>query len=134
METNPEIYEKKLVVEDKHLDKQRHVNNVQYVQWVQEVAEEHWETRASEEQKAGVVWVVVRHEIDYKKEAFLNDELILQTYVGETTHVTSIRHVVIKNAENDQLLAQAKTTWCLLNSTTKKPVKISDELKQVFLQ
>lgn len=134
METNPEIYEKKITVEEKNLDKQKHVNNVQYVQWVQDVAEEHWEVRASEEQKAKVIWVVVRHEIDYKKEAFLGDNISLQTYVGETTHVTSVRHVIIKNADTDKLLAEAKTTWCLLDAQTKRPVKISDELKSVFLQ
>lgn len=133
METNPEIYEKNLVVEENHLDRQRHVNNVQYVQWVQDVAEEHWEARASEEQKSKVIWVVVRHEIDYKKEAFLGDNISLQTYVGETTHVTSVRHVIIKNADTDKLLAEAKTTWCLLDKKTKRPVKISEELKRVFL-
>lgn len=134
MQLNPEIYEKNLVVQEKHLDKQRHVNNVEYVQWVQDVAEEHWEVRASEEQKAQVIWVVVRHEIDYKREAFLGDNISLQTYVGKTTHVTSVRHVIIKNADSNKLLAEAKTTWCLLNSATKKPVKISEELKRVFQQ
>lgn len=134
MELNPEIYEKKLVVNENHLDKQRHVNNVQYVQWIQDVAEEHWEVRANEEQKAEVIWVVVRHEIDYKKEAFLGDNISLQTYVGETTHVTSNRYVIIKNADTGKLLAEAKTTWCLLDKETKKPVKITDELKKVFLQ
>ena len=134
MEINPEIYEKKIVVEEKHLDKQNHVNNVQYVQWVQDVAEEHWETRATQEQRKKYIWVVVRHEIDYKKEAFLGDNISLQTYVGDATHVTSIRHVIIKNADNGKLLAEAKTTWCLLDSKTKKLTKISDELKRVFLQ
>jgi len=134
MEKNPEIYEKKLVVEKNHLDKQQHVNNVEYVQWVQEVAEEHWEARASEEQKTKLIWVVVKHEISYKKEAFLGDNISLQTYVGDTTHVTSVRHVIIKNADIDKVLAEAKTTWCLLNAETKKPEKISEELKNVFFQ
>lgn len=134
MESNPEIYEKKLKVDEKHLDKQKHVNNVQYVQWVQDVAEEHWEVRASKEQKAKVIWVVIRHEIDYKKETFLDDNISLQTYVGETTHVTSIRHVIIKNADTGKLIAEAKTTWCLLDAESKKPVRISEDLKSVFLQ
>ena len=132
MERNPEIYEKQLKVSEEDLDKQKHVNNVRYVQWVQNVAEEHWEHRASEEQKSSVIWVVVRHEINYKKEAFLNDNILLQTYVGETTHVTSLRHVIIKNADTDKVLAEAKTTWCLLDAESKKPVKISEDLKQVF--
>ena len=134
MEINPEIYEKQLVVKEKHLDQRKHVNNVQYVQWVQDVAEEHWEVRASEEQKAKVFWVVVKHEISYKKEAFLGDHISLQTYVGDATHVTSIRHVIIKNSDTGKLLAEAKTTWCLLDIQTKKPVKISEELKRVFMK
>lgn len=134
MEYNPEIYEKYLVVLEEHLDRQQHVNNVQYLQWVQDVAEEHWEARASEEQKSKVIWVVVKHEINYKKEAFLGDNILLQTYVGDVTHVTSIRHVIIKNKETDKVLAEAKTTWCLLDSETKRPVKISQQLKSVFLQ
>lgn len=133
MEINPDIFEKTLVVEKKHLDKQQHVNNVQYVQWVQEVAEDHWESKATEEQKQDYIWVVVRHEIDYKKEAFLGDEVLLHTYVSDTTHVTSLRHVIIKNAKTGKLLAQAKTTWCLLDAKTKRPVKISEELKKIFL-
>ena len=134
MEINPEIYEKQLVVNKKHLDEQKHVNNVEYVQWVQDVAEEHWETRASAEQKSSVIWVVVKHEISYKKEAFLGENISLQTYVGDVTHVTSVRHVIIKNVDTDKVLAEAKTTWCLLDKESKKPVKISEELKRVFLQ
>ena len=107
---------------------------MQYVQWVQDVAEEHWETRATEEQKSKVIWVVVKHEISYKKEAFLKDHISLQTYVGEVTHVTSVRHVIIKNTDTGKVLAEAKTTWCLLDSATKRPVKISQQLKSVFLQ
>lgn len=134
MEFNPEIYEKRLKVEKKHLDQQKHVNNVQYVQWIQDVAEEHWEKRAPEEQKNKYFWVVVRHEIDYKKEALLGEELLLQTYVGETTNVTSIRHVIIKRAKDSKILVQSKTTWCLINAETKRPAKISEELKRIFLK
>lgn len=134
MALNPDIYEKKLIVQKQHLDKQDHVNNVQYVQWVQDVAEEHWKKRATQEQLKKYIWVVVRHEINYKKEAFLGDNISLQTYVGKATHVTSIRHVLIKNSDTDKLLAEAKTTWCLLDASTKKPSKISEELKRVFLQ
>ena len=132
MEVNPDIYEKTLTVEKSHLDNQQHVNNVQFVQWVQDVAEEHWESRATEEQKKDFFWIVVKHEIDYKKQAFLNDQLSMQTYVDETTHVTSQRHVIIKNVENGQVIVEAKTLWCLMHAGTKKPAKISAEMISLF--
>lgn len=134
MEVHPEIYEKRIRVKKEHLDQQKHVNNVQFVQWIQDIAEEHWEKRAPEEQKQNFFWVVIRHEIDYKKEALLDDELLLQTYVGETTNVTSIRHVIIKREKDKKVLVEAKTTWCLLNSSTKRPAKITDDLKRIFLR
>ena len=132
MSGDPEIFEKTVTVSRDDLDELEHVNNVRYVQWIQDIAKEHWETRAPEEIKKEYFWVVIRHEIDYKQQAFLNEELLLQTFVGEQTHVTSTRHVVIKNKETDQTLIKAKSTWCLMGFESKKPVKITEEMLRVF--
>lgn len=134
MANTPEIYQQSFLVEEKHLDEQNHVNNVQYVQWVQDVAKAHWKARATEEQNKKFFWIVVTHEISYKQQAFLGDKILLQTYVGETSHVKSERHVIIKNAETEKVLVEAKTTWALMDQEKKKPVKISEELKKVFQQ
>ncbi len=132
MSGTPEIYEKIITVKASDLDELKHVNNVQYVQWIQDIAKEHWENRASEEILTTYFWVVIRHEIDYKKQAFLNDELLIETFVGEHTHVTSQRLVNIKNKTTGNVLVQAKSTWCLMDYKTKKPVKISPEMLRVF--
>ncbi|WP_282017821.1 acyl-CoA thioesterase [Salegentibacter mishustinae] len=134
MATTPEIFEQSFLVEKKHLDEQNHVNNVQYVQWVQDVARAHWEVRATKEQNDKFFWIVVKHEISYKQQAFLGDKILLQTYVGETSHVKSTRHVIIKNADSGKVLVEAKTTWALMDQEKKKPAKISEELKKVFQQ
>ena len=127
-----EIYtiHKKVSAED--LDELEHVNNVRYVQWIQDIAKEHWDIRATEQLKKDFFWVVVRHEIDYKKQAFLNDELVVETYVGDTTFVTSERFVNIRNAKSGELLVTAKSNWCLLDTETKRPTRINDDLKIVF--
>lgn len=134
MESNPEIFEQRLKVAAHHLDELNHVNNVQYVQWVQDIAKAHWEARATPAQQQNFFWVVVKHEIFYKKQAFLDEELLLQTYISETTHVTSLRHVFIKNAKTDKVLVEAKTVWCLMDLETKKPAKITDDFIRVFEQ
>ena len=128
----PEIFEKSLIVKATDLDVQEHVNNVQYVQWIQDIAKAHWESKANPEILNKYFWVVIRHEIDYKKQAFLNEEIILRTFVGEHTHVTSIRNVHILNKETSKILVKAKSTWCLMDMKIKKPVKISPELLRVF--
>ncbi len=134
MAANPEIFEQRLKVENSHLDEQNHVNNVQYVQWVQDVAKAHWESRAPQEFQEKYFWIVVRHEIDYKHQAFLNEEILLQTYVSETSHVKSLRHVIIKNAKTEKVLVEAKTTWALIDKESQKPSKIAEDLIKIFEQ
>ena len=127
-----EVYTHQLTVTEKDLDDLDHVNNVVYLQWVQDIAKEHWEVRANEELKKNFIWFVIRHEIDYKKQAFLGDEILVETYVGETTFVTSERFVNIKNAETGDVLVAVKSNWCLLDANSKRPTRITDELRTVF--
>lgn len=128
----PEIFEQSFTVKATDIDEQKHVNNVQYVQWIQDIAKAHWESKANPAVLNKYFWVVIRHEIDYKKQAFLNEEILLRTFVGEHTHVTSVRNVHFLNKKTNKILVKAKSTWCLMGSLTKKPVKISEELLRVF--
>lgn len=132
MNSTPEIFEQSLKVTEDDLDELQHVNNVRYVQWIQDIAKAHWEKRAPEEMKNEFFWVVIRHEVDYKQQAFLNEELLLKTFIGDQTHVTSTRHVTILNKETEKVLVEAKSTWCLMNLESKKPVKITPEMLQIF--
>ncbi|WP_029034628.1 acyl-CoA thioesterase [Salinimicrobium terrae] len=127
-----ETYTHQRTVAQEDLDDLHHVNNVRYVQWIQDIAKEHWEVRASAQLKNEFIWVVIRHEIDYKKQAFLGDDILIETFVGETTFVTSERFVNIKNAETGEILVAAKSMWCLLDADSKRPTKITEELRTVF--
>lgn len=127
-----QTFEQHITVNKEDIDDLNHVNNVRYVQWMEDVAKAHWLTNASDEIKKKYFWIVVRHEIDYKKQAFLGDELTLRTFVADHTHVTSKRHIHILNKNTGDILIKAKSTWCLMDSETKKPVKISEEMIRVF--
>lgn len=127
-----EVYSQRRVVKKEDLDELDHVNNVRYVQWIQDIAKEHWEVRATADLKSKFLWVVIRHEIDYKKEAVLGEEILMETFVGETTFVTSERFVQIKRAESQEIIVTAKSIWCLLDYETKRPTKITPDLRRVF--
>lgn len=127
-----ETYTHHRSVLEEDIDDLNHVNNVTYVQWIQDIAKEHWEVRATEKLKKRFIWVVIRHEIDYKKQAFLGDDILIETYVGDTTFVTSERFVNIKNAASGEVLVAAKSLWCLLDAGSKRPTKITDDLRKVF--
>ena len=112
------------------IDEWRHVNNVAYLRWVQDVAVAHWQARATEDQKTKFTWMVTRHEIDYKKQAFENDEIVATTWVGEARMATCERFTEITRGE--EILVKAKSIWCIIDRETSKPTRITSELKEMF--
>ena len=126
------IYNHHIVVKPTDIDEMNHVNNVVYVQWIQEAAAAHWNSEAPSEVKSKFNWVVMRHEVDYKSPALLNDELIAKTWVENYDGAKSTRMVQIIRKKDEKLLAEARTTWCLLNASTNRPVRVGDEIKTVF--
>ncbi len=109
-----------------------HVNNTVYLRWVQDVATSHWRAVAAAEAQTAFVWVVLRHEIDYKAPGFLGDEVLLRTWVGEASRLTFERHTQIMRRHDEQLLAQARTLWCPISTTTGRPARVSEELRAQF--
>jgi len=112
------------------IDEQRHVNNVAFVRWIQEVAVAHWLSITTEEMRTKYSWIVVRHEIDYKKQAFETEEIIMETWVGEPTRISWERFTEIRRGED--LLVKARSVWCLIDRETSKPSRITEELKDLF--
>lgn len=119
-----------LKVTKNEIDHLNHVNNLVYVQWVLNAAEKHWESLRDNNLNSRYVWVILRHEIDYLASGMLNDEITINTWVEKSAGVKSDRIVEIKR--EDKLLAKAKTTWCLLEKSTMKPVRIPSEILLLF--
>ena len=118
-------------VEPDDIDELGHVNNVSFLRWIKDVAVAHWRDAASAEQQKRFAWVVVRHEIDYKKQAFLNDEITATTWVGEWSKVTCERFTEI--TRGDDLLVKSRTVWCMIDRETAKPVRIASDLIERFV-
>lgn len=112
------------------IDEQSHVNNVAFVRWIQDVAVAHWFSITNEAIRAKYTWVVLRHEIDYKKQAFENEAVTVKTWVGEPTRISWERFTEITRGDN--LLVKARSVWCLIDRQTSKPTRITAELKELF--
>ncbi len=117
-------------VQKSDIDAHNHVNNVAYLRWIQDVAVAHWQTAASAQIQEDYTWFVLRHEIDYKKSAFENDDITATTWVGKATKIKCERFTEIKRGED--ILVESKSVWCLLDATTNKPTRITGELKELF--
>lgn len=127
-----ELYKKTITVKEDDLDELDHVNNVRYVQWIQDISKEHWLAVAPEEMRNGIIWVVMTHNITYKYAAKLGDAINIQTHIATSRGATSVRVVEMYDGQTDRLLLRSSTEWCLLNASTLKPIRISEEIKQVF--
>jgi len=127
-----ESFEKLITVTQTDLDDLNHVNNVRYVQWVQDVAELHWTSKASNSILDTHFWVMLSHHIQYKGQAFLDDQLLLKTFVTKSEGVTSTRMVEIYNKTTGKLLTTSETNWCFMSKESNRPTRIPIEIINLF--
>lgn len=111
------------------IDALGHVNNVVYLRWVQDAAVAHWTALTTAEQRARIVWVAMRHEIDYKRAALPDDTVIARTWVGPASALSFERHTEIVRASDRALLAKARTLWCPIDPATGKPSRVVDDVR-----
>jgi len=112
------IYEKQIRVTQEHIDENQHVNNVQYVHWVEEVAAEHWALLKDGTAYVNDAWMLLDHHIQYKKQAYLGDIITVKTYPRSPEGARQPRKVEFYC--NDQLLVDSSTLWVLFDPETKK--------------
>jgi len=125
-------YEMPVKVSSSDIDALGHVNNIVYLRWVQEVAAAHWTYLSNESINKLYAWVVMRHEIDYLHPAQFGDRILLRTWVGKSSGPRSERHTEILDSASGKELAQALTTWCLVDATTMRPKRIGADILALF--
>ncbi|MDR6923380.1 MULTISPECIES: thioesterase family protein [Chryseobacterium] len=124
------VYEKQIKVTEAHIDQNNHVNNVQYVHWVEDVAAEHWELLKDKTEYANDVWMLVDHHIQYKKQVYLGDAITVKTYPKDPEGIRQPRKVEFYC--NDQLVVDSHTLWVLFDKETQKIRRLeSDWLEQL---
>ena len=128
----PHAFEIAIAVEPSDIDELGHVNNVAYVRWVQAAAVAHWKAAAPAVDQAKVVWVVLRHEIDYAQPAYLGDEVVARTWVGPASRIRFERFVELLRVSDGARLAKSRTVWCPLDAETRRPATVSREVRAMF--
>lgn len=119
-------------VAPEEIDELGHVNNVIYLKWVQQVATAHWNVLAAEEDRQRIAWVVLRHEIDYRKPAMPKDAILAKTWVGAANGLSFERHTEFLRAETREILATVRTVWCPINPQTLRPTQVSPAVRGLF--
>ena len=82
------------------IDELGHVNNAVWVKWIQDIAVAHWNTIATPEQRDAMIWVVTRHEIDYRGNVSAGETVTAETWVSDPPQGARFdRHVKFTGAD-----------------------------------
>ena len=130
---NP-IYSERITVPDTALDANGHVNNVIFVQWMQDIALKHYDFIGGTAltMALGATWVIREHRIEYLQPAFAGEVIEVQTWVDNIRRVRSLRKYRFIRSSDEMLLVQGETDWVFVNVDTGRPSRIPDVILEVF--
>ena len=129
------IFDLKITVQPEHIDILGHVNNVVYVQWMQDVASAHIETLGLGVEvylKLKHAMVAVEHHVQYRKAALEGEELILRTWLCDLNALYSLRLYAFYRPQDKSLLFMGNTQWACVEIKTGRPKRMSPTFTQAY--
>ncbi len=128
-------FDRTLHIEQSHLDQLGHVNNVQYIAWMQDIALAHSETLGLglvDYLRLNHAMVASEHHVKYRKACFAGDELVLRTWLGEQNAFSSIRHYLFYRKADSSIVFQAHTIWVCVEISTGRLKRLSPTFSQAY--
>ena len=131
----PAVYWHQLTVSTDAIDGQGHVNNLEYLRWMQDAAVAHsaaqgWDT--ARYRASGSGWVVRSHWIEYLLPALAEQQIVVATWVAGFRKVRSLRKYRILRQSDGEMLAVAETNWAFVGLEHGVPRRIPEELIDSF--
>ena len=128
------IYPYEFTIPNEAVDENGHVNNVMYVQWMQDAAVRHYEAMGGRQltQEIGATWVVRSHTIVYLSPAFAGERIKVLTWVVNIRRVRSLRRYRFIRAKANQVLVYGETDWVFVDANSGSPRAIPLEVASLF--
>lgn len=129
------VFVEAMTIGAESIDRNGHVNNQEYVRWMQDVATAHstalgWSFDRYLEN--GITWVIRSHFIEYLRPAFKDDAVLLATWVAGMDAQTSPRKYRFVRAHDGKTLVEAETRWVFCDLQTGRPRDIPDSVRDAF--
>ena len=126
-------YSKVFIIPRSAIDENGHVNNVTYVQWMQDMAVEHYAAIGGiEAQGQDATWVVREHKIEYLLPAYAGEEIEIKTWVENIRRVRSLRKYEFVRKSDGRLLVKGETDWVFVDQGSGRPIPIPEAVSKVF--
>ena len=127
------IYFKTITVTKDFIDGNGHVNNVSYVQWMQDIAVEHYSSIGGiQAQGPESTWVIREHKIEYFLPAFEGEEIEIRTWVENIRRVRSLRKYEFVRKSDGKVLVRGETDWVFVDVKTGMPKAVPEAVAKVF--
>ena len=128
------IFRYEFTVPEAVIDVNGHVNNVAYVQWMQDVAIQHAAALVSESvlREIGGAWVARSHHIEYLRPTFAGDDIEARTWIADLRRVRAHRRYQFVRLSDGVVLAKGETDWVFIDTDTGLPRSIPEEIKAAF--
>jgi acyl-CoA thioester hydrolase len=117
-----------------HIDVMGHVNNAVWVQWIQDMATDHWDAAARQQDRDAFVWLVIRHEIDYRGNIAAGESVTGETWIPDGARgAKSVRRVDFTDAAG-KVIVSANTTWAMLDRESGRLARVRPDIMAPFAQ
>jgi acyl-CoA thioester hydrolase len=114
------------------IDELGHVNNAVWVRWIQDMATAHWAAVADPAHVEAYIWVVTRHEIDYRGNVALGESVTAKTWIEKQPRgATFDRRVEFVNAAGKTIVS-ANTTWAMIDRASGRLCRVPAEVAAPF--
>jgi acyl-CoA thioester hydrolase len=127
---HPIAHSYSVAIEPGDIDFMGHVNNASYLKWVQAAVVSHWQKLAPAEALATHLWVALKHEITYRKPAFLADDVVATVLLEKVQGARAFFETIIKRGED--VLAEVKSSWCCVDAETRRPARLASTIVERF--
>lgn len=131
---NPAVHRIEFSVPPEAIDANGHVNNVEYMRWMQTAAISHAEATGATAIAAsqGATWVVRSHHVEYLRPLFLGDRVVVLTWISTLQRASSLRKYRILRADDGGIAARGETNWVFVDVQSGRPRAIPPEIIEVF--
>ncbi|MBN2118340.1 MAG: acyl-CoA thioesterase [Anaerolineales bacterium] len=127
------VYIRSFTIPAEAIDENGHVNNVAYVQWMQDIAVEHYAAIGGiAAQGNDAAWFIREHRIEYFLPAFAGEEIEIKTWVENVRRVRSLRKYEFVRKSDGKVLVKGETDWVFVDAKTGAPRAIPEEVSKVF--
>ena len=120
---------------ERDIDANGHVNNIVYLQWMQDAAIAHSDALSCTAltSAAGCCWVARSHHIEYLRPAYAGDRIAVITWIVDATRKSSSvrRYKMVRDADG-AVLATGETLWVFVDMQTGRPRSIPPEVIGCF--